>query len=369
VDVTVTDMVPQHTSYVQGSALGGATVEDNKITWQYDGVQPREQIEMSFRVRVLDPGVQIANQAQIFDGTNKVTNRVVNSVPEKVVDKEEASAGEVLTYTITYTNETGAKADLVITDRLDEALEYVEGTAGTGVYADGTITWTIPGVEICGAVEVTFQAKVKADAVKTQIANTATVIENTVNVVPTNGTVTQILQPNLTIAKAQSVDGGTPTAEKLEVKGGKVVTYHITITNNGEGAANGVQVADRIPEGLTYVEGSADNGGIVENGFVRWAFDTIEAGDQITVTFQVKVPKLKENTTWINVAAAIYENDPNGDEPIGSNEVEVELKVPTNHETGDASNPVLFLSMMILSSFGLAAMMIVKKKEEEKEAQ
>lgn len=365
VDVTITDMVPQHTSYVQGSAVG-ATEEDNKLTWQFNGVQPREQIEVSFKVRVLDPGEQIANQAQIFDGTNKVTNRVVNSVPEKTVDKQEASAGETLTYTITYTNTTGAKADLVITDRLDAALEYVDGTAGIGIYENGTITWTVSGVENGDTVEVSFQAKVKTDAVG-QVTNSATVIENTVNVVPTNGTVTEVLKPDLVIEKAQAVGTDAPTTEKLEVTGGKVVTYYITVTNHGEGAANGVQVADKIPEGLVYVEGSASNGGTVENGIVSWNLGTVEADGQVTVTFQVKVPKLKENTSWTNVAATVYENDPDGDEPIGSNEVVVELKVPTNHETGDTSNPALFLSIMILSGFGLTAMMIFRRREEETE--
>lgn len=365
VDVTITDMVPQHTSYVQGSAVG-ATEEDNKLTWQFNGVQPRERIEVSFKVRVLDPGEQIANQAQIFDGTNKVTNRVVNSVPEKTVDKTEASAGESLTYTIRYTNTTGAKADVVITDRLAAALEYVDGTAGTGVYAGGTITWTLSGVENGDTVEVSFQAKIKADAAG-QITNSAEIVENTVSVVTSNETVTEVLKPDLTIEKAQSVGTDAATTEKLEVKGKDVVTYYITVTNNGEGAANGVQVADKIPEGLAYVEGSASNGGTVENGIVSWELGTVEAGDRVTVTFQVKVPKLKENTSWTNVAAAIYENDPNGDEPIGSNEVVIELKVPANHETGDAFDPTIFLSIMILSGFGLAAMMIFRRREEEAE--
>lgn len=186
VDVTITDVIPAHTELVE--AING-TVNGTTVTWALNAVQPQETVTVTLKVKVIEPGNSIENQAQIFDGTNKVTNKVTNSVPEKTVDKQTANLGDTLTYTITYTNETGAPAKVVITDELSQALTFVEGTAGEGVYADGIITWTLENVPAGEEVTVTFQAKVTAAG---EVSNTAQIVENDTNAVFTNETVTKV---------------------------------------------------------------------------------------------------------------------------------------------------------------------------------
>ena len=366
VDVTITDTIPAHTK-LHGTVSGG-TVNGGEITWTFTGVAPRETVSVTFQVEVTDPGTVIENQAKIFDGTNKLTNKVTNAVPGKTVDRTDVTIGDTLTYTLTYTNVTGAPAKVVITDKLDKALTYVEGTAGNGKYNDGTITWTLENVPNGETVTVSFQAKVNALAASGEVTNTAQFIENTSEAVFTNSTATKVKEADVTIAKAQAVGSGAATTNKLIVNSGDIVTYTLTVTNNGKGDAYGITITDVVPKGLQFV--SAQNGGVEANGTVTWTLAELAAGESTSVTFKVKAPSVEQTTTWTNIASLTYENNPAGaDEVIESNKVVIEEKVTVTPDTGDKFNPTAFFTMMVLSSFCLAAVITCKQREEAQEAE
>ena len=361
VDVVITDTIPAHTELYNA---GTGKVDGSTLTWEFAAVQPRQTVTASFLVKVTEPGETIENQAQIFDGTNKLTNKVTNAVPGKTVDKQVVSVGDKLTYVLSYRNVTGKAAKVVITDHLASALQFVEGSAGDGVYDNGTVTWTYDNVPAGGIVTVSFQAIVKADT-EGSITNQAKVYENDVAVSFTNETVTETRKPQLTIEKAQKLDGAATTG-KLTVKEGDQVTYLLTVSNTGRGDAYGITVTDKLPEGLIFQ--SADNGGVLLGSTVTWNLATLGAGESVTLSFRVKVPAVQKDTQWKNIAAFVYENNPEGEDKITeSNEVQLERKVPMTPETGDSFNLVFFVSLMILSSFGLAAMLVFKKREETEE--
>ena len=181
----------------------------------------------------------------------------------------------------------------------------------------------------------------------------------------TNKTVTETRKPQLTIEKAQKLDGAATTG-KLTVKEGDQVTYLLTVSNTGKGDAYGITVTDKLPEGLVFQ--SADNGGVLLGSTVTWNLATLGAGESVTLSFRVKVPAVQKDTQWKNIATFVYENNPEGEDKITeSNEVQLERKVPMTPETGDSFNLVFFVSLMILSSFGLAAMLVFKKREETEE--
>ncbi|MEY8437145.1 fibro-slime domain-containing protein [Atopobiaceae bacterium 24-176] len=141
--------------------------------------------------------------------------------------------------------------------------------------------------------------------------------------------------PDLSIYKEQAVGEGDFTRETLDVGADDVVTYRVTVTNNGQGPARDVTVTDEVPEGLTYVEGSASDGGTWADGVVRWELGVLAAGESRTVSFQVTVPEVSEPTAWVNVASVIRTDD-EGDptDPLPSNEVVVKTPV-------DGEDPVL----------------------------
>lgn len=96
-------------------------------------------------------------------------------------------------------------------------------------------------------------------------------------------------------SEGNSIDGNKVTA-------GQVLTYSVTYTNTTN-TARDVTVTDVIPEHTTYVDNSADNGGVYDKATrtVTWT-KNVAPGETLTVTFQVKVDKGVKDITVVNTA-------------------------------------------------------------------
>ena len=110
--------------------------------------------------------------------------------------------------------------------------------------------------------------------------------------------------------------------------------------------------------------GSANASGKLENGEVVWLLDSLDAGASATFSFKVTVPKVDKNTLWKNIGQVVCDNNPAGPDPIPSNKVEIELKIPVTPQTGDSFSSALLISVMSVSAMFLAVLVIIKKKEE-----
>jgi len=76
----------------------------------------------------------------------------------------------------------------------------------------------------------------------------------------------------------------------VSVFGGDLVTYTIQVTNVGAGEARFVVISDPLPEGLTYVSGSANPATLSADGNVlKWAIPMLAAGRTYSVSFAVRV--------------------------------------------------------------------------------
>jgi len=290
------------------------------------------------------------------------------SVPEISVDKTTASNGDVLTYTITYTNDSAAAADVTITDTLSNEVDYVEGSAADATYADGVLTWNFTDVPSGETVVVSFQVKVNSDTAAS-VSNTADVVVNGVKV--TTGSVETavsspvVSSPTVEALKEQSVGSGSFTKELVNVEGGEIVTYRITVSNTGDGDAYGITVSDVIPAGLTLVNGSITADGTLVGATVVWEIQTLAAGESVQLSFQVKVPAVKEITVWENIASVTCENqDP--DDAVGeTNKVEIKQTPTVTPDTGDNSPLLLLTVLMATSAAALVLLMISNKRRKQ----
>lgn len=83
--------------------------------------------------------------------------------------------GDKVTYEISYYNYLDTKADIVITDPIDDALVFVKANKG-GVYKDGEVVWKLKDVPAGEEGKVTIVLKLKDDLKKGgKVYNTATV--------------------------------------------------------------------------------------------------------------------------------------------------------------------------------------------------
>ena len=372
-DLVITDKIPAGTTYVDGSASeeGFVSFENGTLTWKFDDVKAGEVVVVTFDVKVDEGKADIENQAHVVVGNNEYdTNAVTNYTFDKEVDKAEAKIGEELTYTIQYKNTELEAATVTIVDKLAEGLTYVDGSAtDAGVYDEEThtVTWVIGNVAALADGEVSFKAIVNEKAVEV-IENVATIqIGNNPEIsVETDTVETEVLVPELEMIKKQALNGGEAVTSALQVKTGDKVTYSIIVTNNGNLAATGVAITDKVPAGVTIDESSITNGGILKDGIVTWTVDEVKPGESIAVTFTVSVNENAKDTKIVNVAQATHENDPTDPgTPQDSNEVISEYELVKAPQTGDHTSFGPWSTLMFASVMICGIVLILEKKKQE----
>ncbi|MFQ6058944.1 MAG: hypothetical protein ACE5MB_08735, partial [Anaerolineae bacterium] len=146
--VSVTDPLPERTAYVPDSATGGAIYNPTLDQIEWTGAVPAQaERALSFQVSLESPlpdGLVITNTATINDGLHPPFTRTVTTTVQspdlgasvKRVDRTEALAGDILTYTIALANTgslTATEASLV--DPIPENTVYVlESATGGATY-------------------------------------------------------------------------------------------------------------------------------------------------------------------------------------------------------------------------------------------
>ncbi|EGL35667.1 conserved repeat protein [Parvimonas sp. oral taxon 110 str. F0139] len=320
--VTITDKIPEHTTYVEGSADNNGVFKDGKITWTKEKVANGDTFEVTFRVKVAENvnGEKILNKANVVEGKNSYdTNETTNPTPTKPVkdvfdskddkasiDGKEVKAGQELLYKVTYTNTTGKEQKVTITDKIPEHTTYVENSAdNNGVFKDGTITWTKEKVADGETFEVTFKVKVNDNVNGEKILNKANVVDGNNNFDTNETTNPTPTKPVKDVFEPQndriSIDGQV-------VKGEQELLYKVTYTNT-TGKEQRVTITDKIPEHTTYVENSADNNGSFKDGTITWTKEKVANGETFEVTFKVKVKADVNGEKIVNKANVVDGNN------------------------------------------------------------
>lgn len=301
-----------------------------------------EKEDIIFNNKFTTPNVKIQKLQAVAGGNATIENIKV-------------AANDVVTYTIVLTNEgNGAAKNLVVTDKVPAGLELVVGSLSDDypvtISEDGMITWTISRLEAGAQTSVSFQAKVPYVDEDQVWKNVATVVydnnpdnpdtpEDPKNPENSNEVEAEGLTPEVAINKTQKVNDGKATKEVQTVNAGDKVTYILTVTNNGEAEALKLTINDKVPTGLELVAGSvqgADAFVIGEDGTIEWTLANLAVGASAEVSFAVKVPAVVKETSWINVATVVYDNNPDNpddpnepDTPVKSNEVEIKEFTPS----------------------------------------
>ncbi|MDX9953183.1 MAG: DUF11 domain-containing protein, partial [Anaerolineae bacterium] len=266
------------------------------------------------------PGATLVNTVEVNDGTAVLNltspETTVIAAPELVITKTvEATAqvdlGEVVTYTITLSNEGGDTAlGILLTDTLPTGITFGGWAMGTNVtpdYADGVITWTgdLPaGVQ---PLAIVFTATVNNDLMLygNSIVNTAEFTSDNAGAGQDDATFGMIGAPVLALTKTVEA--------AAEVDLGDVVTYTLTLSNSGEATAVGVSITDTLPAGISFEAFVAADGATQANGVITWEGDLI-AGEDIVIIFTVTVDEDDElyGMEITNTASFVSANDGSG---------------------------------------------------------
>ena len=245
-----------------------------------------------------------------YSATSTATETLVE--PElalaKTVSQSTAQAGDTITYTLHYTNGSGAGSAAafgsVITDSLAKLAPYAVFDAGSvKILPSSTAAATIvtgnaagdTGIEVDAAeidpgqsIYVTYQATLLSGAVTgTVLPNVADVSGSTLPGGDPNGRIeTKSGSADVTVqlpgVTKLLVSGSDPNIAAPDLTVGETGSYQIVVTLP-HGDSPGFSVVDTLPAGLAYVAGSASI--VTVGGNVATTASTIsESGQTLTVS-------------------------------------------------------------------------------------
>ena len=144
----------------------------------------------------------------------------------------------------------------------------------------------------------------------------------------------EVMAGELTLAKVDAPD---------PVLVGNVLTYTITVSNDGPSDATGVVVRDRLPPGLRFESARSSRGSCVRSsGTVTCELGNFNSGDNATVTIAATPLADAGGTTITNIVSVVSnETDPDSPVTVTTQSTKVKKKVDLAVTMSDPSNGVV----------------------------
>ncbi len=242
---------------------------------------------------------------------------------DKTSSPDPVVAGELVTYTLTTTNNGSSNAlNVVVSDTLPSNLTAV-ATAPTGdcTVAGQTVTCTNPVLADGDTYVVTIQALVDESAGDgSQLSNTAMVDSDTPDPDPSNNS--DIETTDVEKAADLSIDKSTAVTE---ISGGQRLIYSIAVANAGPSSATNVVVSDILPPGVIFDPALSDAACSEAAGVVTCTYPVVTAGSSFAFNIVVDIPPSMANNTTITNAVGINadETDPDPSNDNDTHSVDV----------------------------------------------
>lgn len=317
--VPVTDVLP--VGLDAPAADRGGKIENSTVSWVIDSIPAggQSQLHVTGVVDRAGAGTTLVNRvvaknpadaptdtpAPVYatpcsdDPAAACATTVVAALPalsvSKLVDKQIAGHGEVLTYTVVVANSgTAAAVGVPVVDQLPTGLTAVSADQG-GVVADGSVKWTVPEVPAGGEVELHVTGTTPGGLEEAQLLNRASVQNPTG--VPAGTPDPTVLTPCPDSAQQACAMTVIPALASLEISKtvkqstaqvGAILDYTITVANTGPGTAVQIPVVDDLPDGARFI--AASTGGVAVKDRVGWVVQEILPGQTVTMTMRAQVP-------------------------------------------------------------------------------
>ncbi|PID34585.1 MAG: hypothetical protein CR971_02485, partial [candidate division SR1 bacterium] len=228
----------------------------------------------------------------VTQGTEKL------EITKKLLGKKIYLPGEEVKFRIEVVN-TGTliAKNVVVKDSMPDSLRYRSSTIvsnHTGTLITGSTSFTYSGLTLKVGETFAFEVTgiVKANPNQNATTNCATVTSH--NVGPACDKFG--LQPKPELDKKQKIHNGGNgyTDSELTVKKGDVIDYEIVFKNTGSATAQTVSITDHLPNGLEYVNGSAELAPVtgtlsVVNNTIAFKGFAMKPGARVTMRLQAKV--------------------------------------------------------------------------------
>lgn len=248
--------------------------------------------------------------------SNEVTTfiKLGNLESTKTVDKAYATIDDILKYTITINNVGNANCfDVFFRDTIQSHATFIAGTVKINGESKANYNpntgFNIADIGGYSSVTVTFNVKVNDQPVDYIIYNNATANYKYYIDIEKQ----PIVKESFTNIVETTINIGSLSVNKRASKAyatiDDIITYTVSIFNNGNVVAKNINFRDVIPVGVTFEAGSVMINGErypSYNPYYSFTLGNIISGDSVEVTFDVKVTSLPNPSLISNIANVTF---------------------------------------------------------------
>ncbi|MGH3371625.1 MAG: DUF7507 domain-containing protein, partial [Nocardioidaceae bacterium] len=218
----------------------------------------------------------------------------------KTASADTVATGDLLTYTVTVTNNGADQAsDVSIRDPLKQALAFVSASPGCAV-DQSTVRCTIGTLASTASAAVQINVRPVSQGTVTNTATASAAGQDADTQDNSFSVTTAVLgRSDLAVSVHDSPD---------PVKVGATLKYTLTVVNRGPDRATGVTLSDQLPANATVV--SVPNGCSTSAGSVSCGISAIGSGKNITKVIRVRPNQQGTISNTASVATSTGQVDP-----------------------------------------------------------
>ena len=238
----------------------------------------------------------------------------------KSVDDSTVDQGDEVVYTITINNDGPLVATGVqVGDNLPSCVSYISSSAEQGSYDASTGIWNVGTVGVNEFIELTIVAEATGEGECCNIAEVVAADQEDDDSEPNNDNGDQSEDDedkaviDIDVAADVADLALNKTISDTDVENGDLVTYTISVTNQGPDNATGVEVEDDLPSCVDFV--SADGNYSSTSGI--WNIGSIAVGE--TVELEI-VAEVNSNGGSCTNSAEVVDMDQDDDDSTPNND-------------------------------------------------
>jgi uncharacterized repeat protein (TIGR01451 family)/gliding motility-associated-like protein len=214
------------------------------------------------------------------------------------------AVGDTVTTTITITNKGPKTAkNISTTTTIPGTITYVSQTGGLTL-SGNTLKGVLDSLVINGTKVYTYKSVVKSPAETTV---TASIVTGSVDPEAFNNKSSAVFNKGVVDPKVADV-AIAMTTDKSTAPIDGLVTFKITLTNNGPATAKDLSVLSAIPLALEYVSA---NGLTKDGNYLKASFDSLQKGASKEFTYVAKVKVIQAVTATSSVTSSLDPNPTN----------------------------------------------------------
>ena len=186
------------------------------------------------------------NTANNTSNLNTTVSGAADLSLTKIVSNATPYVGNTVAFTVTVTNNGPSQATgVTIQDLLPDGYTYTGYSTNQGTYDSGTGVWTVGSLSLDASKYLRLNATVKPSGTYSNNAQVSAHNETDSN--SSNDSATRSTTP-LSVADLSITKTDTPAT----VAAGSLLTYTLTVTNNGPSGSTSLILTDTLPTGVTY---------------------------------------------------------------------------------------------------------------------